>query len=253
MISLKDKKTVITGAASGIGRAAALLFADLGADVAIVDINEAGAQEVAREVEARGRRGLAVKTDITDFEQVKAMAKTVHQAFGRLDVLVNNAGWDKLEPFLQNTPETWQKVIGINLWGNIHCTRAVLEYMVQQEGAPGCIVNVASDAGRGGSFGEGVYSACKGGVIAFTKTLAREVSRQNIRVNVVCPGLTETALLSEIRQEGEKVVDAIVKSTPLRRTGKPEEVAAAIAFLASDAASFITGQTLSVSGGLTMM
>jgi 2-hydroxycyclohexanecarboxyl-CoA dehydrogenase len=165
---------------------------------------------------------------------------------------VNNAGWDIIEPFTKNTPEYWEKIIAINLRGPIFCTRAALDPMMERK--YGKIINISSDAGRVGSSGEAVYSACKGGIIAFTKTIAREMARYQINVNCVCPGPTDTPLLAEITrgETGAKIIEAMTKATPFRRLAKPEDITGAAAFLASDEAGFITGQTLSVSGGLTM-
>ena len=251
-MNLQDKIAIVTGAAGGIGRAIALKFASLGAIVVVADIKTEGAQETVNLVEKEGGKGLALKTDITDLKQVQDMVHTTLDKFGKLDVLVNNAGWDIIEPFVKNTPEFWEKVIAINLKGPIFCTRAVLDHMIERK--YGKIVNISSDAGRVGSSGEAVYSACKGGIIAFTKTIAREMARYQINVNCVCPGPTETPLLAELTkgETGAKIIDAMVKAVPFRRLGKPEDIAGAVAFLASDEAAFITGQTLSVSGGLTM-
>ncbi|HSR13537.1 MAG TPA: glucose 1-dehydrogenase [Thermodesulfobacteriota bacterium] len=251
-MDLNGKVAIITGAGGGIGRGAALKFASLGARVAVADIKREGAMETVSEIERLGSKGLDLDTDITSFAQVKAMVERTLSHFGQIDILVNNAGWDKIEPFVKNTPEFWDKIIALNLEGHIYCTRAVLDHMMGRK--YGKIVNVSSDAGRVGSTGEAVYSACKGGMIAFTKTMARELARYQINVNCVCPGATETPLLAEITsgETGAKIIDAMVKAVPFRRLGKPEDLAAAIAFLASDDAAFITGQTLSVSGGLTM-
>ncbi len=203
-------------------------------------------------MEKAGAKGLALGTDITDRAQVQDMVKTALGTFGKLDILVNNAGWDIIEPFMQNNPELWDKVIAINLKGPIYCTRAVLDHFIERK--CGKIVNISSDAGRVGSSGEAVYSACKGGIIAFTKTIAREMARYQINVNCVCPGPTDTPLLAEMTkgETGAKIIDAMTKAVPFRRLAKPEDIAGAVAFLASDDAAFITGQTLSVSGGLTM-
>jgi 2-hydroxycyclohexanecarboxyl-CoA dehydrogenase len=251
-MDLKNRVAIVTGAGGGIGRGIAVKFAALGATVVVADIKEEGARETVSLVEKSDAKGLALKTDITSFAQVREMAEAVLKAFGKIDILVNNAGWDKIEPFVKNSPEFWDKVISINLKGPIHCTRAVLDPMMERR--YGKIINISSDAGRVGSTGEAVYSACKGGMIAFTKTMAREMARYQINVNCICPGATDTPLLAELTggETGAKVIEAMVKAVPFRRLAKPEDIAGAVAFLASDEASFITGQTLSVSGGLTM-
>jgi len=224
----------------------------LGANVIVGDIKTEGAAETVSLLEKEGAKGLALKTDITDLVQVQEMVKITLSSFGKVDILVNNAGWDRIEPFMKNPPDFWDQVIAINLKGPINCTRAVLDPMVDRK--YGKIVNISSDAGRVGSSGEAVYSACKGGIIAFTKTMAREMARYSINVNCICPGATDTPLLAELTkgETGAKIIDAMVKAVPFRRLGKPEDIAGAVAFLASDEAAFITGQTLSVSGGLTM-
>ncbi len=251
-MDLKGKVAIVTGAAGGIGRGIALKLGSLGAKVLVADLKADQGMETVSLLEKEGAGGFFLKTDITDFTQVQEMVKTSLSAFGKVDILVNNAGWDRIEPFLKNTPDFWDKVIAINLKGPIHCTRAVLDHMVERK--HGKIVNISSDAGRVGSSGEAVYSACKGGIIAFTKTMAREMARYSLNVNCVCPGATDTPLLAELTQgeTGAKIIDAMVRVVPFRRLGKPEDVAGAVAFLVSDEASFITGQTLSVSGGLTM-
>jgi len=251
-MDLEEKVAVVTGAGGGIGRGIALKFASLGARVVAADIKMEGAKETVALLEKGGARGLALGTDITDFKQVQEMVKNTLRAFGQIDILVNNAGWDKIEPFMKNSPELWEKVGAVNLKGPIYCTRAVLDPMMERK--YGKIVNISSDAGRVGSTGEAVYSACKGGIIAFTKTIAREMARYLINVNCVCPGATDTPLLAELTggEAGAKIIEAMVKAVPFRRLGKPEDIAGAVAFLASDEAAFITGQTLSVSGGLTM-
>jgi 2-hydroxycyclohexanecarboxyl-CoA dehydrogenase len=251
-MDLKNRVAIVTGAGGGIGRAIAVKFAARGANVVVADIKEEGARETVSLVGKEGAKGLAQNIDITSFVQVQEMTKAVLNAFGRIDILVNNAGWDKIEPFVKNSPDFWDKVIAVNLKGPIHCTRAVLDPMMERK--YGKIINISSDAGRVGSTGEAVYSACKGGMIAFTKTMAREMARYQINVNCVCPGATDTPLLAEITggETGAKIIEAMVKAVPFRRLAKPEDIAGAVAFLASDEASFITGQTLSVSGGLTM-
>lgn len=250
-MDFQGKSAIITGAASGIGRATALEMGRLGASVAVVDLNLAGAEAVAAEVTGLGGRGRAFGVDVSNQEQVEAMVEEVCRAWGAVDILVNNAAWDELKPFMETTPEFWTKSININLKGMLYCTKAALKHMLERQ--RGAIVNVASDAGRVGSSGEAIYSATKGAMVAFTKAIAREVVRYGIRVNCVCPGLTDTPMLAAIRQGNPKLVDAIIKSIPMKRIGRPEEVAQAILFFASDRASYITGQTLSVNGGLNML
>lgn len=251
-MNLQNRVAIVTGSAGGIGRAIGLKFAALGAAIVVADVKKEGAEETVRLIEEKGGKASAILADITSQTQVQEMVRMTLEKFGHLDILVNNAGWDIIEPFVKNTPEFWEKVIAINLKGPIFCTRAVLDHMIERK--YGKIVNISSDAGRVGSSGEAVYSACKGGIIAFTKTIAREMARYQINVNCVCPGPTETPLLAEITkgETGAKIIDAMVKAVPFRRLGKPEDIAGAVAFLASDEAAFITGQTLSVSGGLTM-
>jgi 2-hydroxycyclohexanecarboxyl-CoA dehydrogenase len=251
-MDLKDKVAIVTGAGGGIGRGIALKFGSLGARVVAADIKLEGARETVSLLEKNGAKGMALRTDITDRAQVQEMVKATLGSFGKLDILVNNAGWDIIEPFTKNNPDLWEKVIAINLKGPIFCTRAVLDPMIERK--YGKIINISSDAGRVGSSGEAVYSACKGGIIAFTKTIAREMARYQINVNCVCPGPTDTPLLAELTsgETGMKIIEAMTKAVPFRRLAKPEDIAGAVAFLASDEAGFITGQTLSVSGGLSM-
>lgn len=250
-MNFDGKVAIVTGGGSGIGREVVLKLARLGAKVAIVDIDEESADKVALEVRERGGEVLVVKTDISEYDQTVAMAKAVYERFGRIDVLVNNAAWDKIQLFMETTPDLWYKLIDVNLKGPIHVTRAVLEYMTKQEEG-GAIVNVISDAAKVGSTGEAVYSAAKGGVCAFGKSLAREVARYKIRVNSTCPGPTDTPLLDDVKQTMPKVVAAIEKSIPLKRIATAREQANAIVWLASEEASYITGQALSVNGGLNM-
>lgn len=253
MQSLQGKTAFVTGAGSGIGRAIATRLANDGAGIAVADIQPDAAEATAQIVRAGGGTAQAVQVDIADFAAVQAAVQQTRATLGTIDILVNNAGWDRIEPFMQNTPELWDKLIGINLKGPLHCCRAVLDDMIAA--GHGKIVSISSDAARVGSTGEAVYAACKGGIIAFSKTLARELARHHINVNVVCPGPTDTALLAEVTAgpQGAKIIDAMTRAIPFRRLGTPEEVAAAVAFFVSPDADFITGQVLSVSGGLTMV
>jgi len=242
-----DVVAVVTGAASGIGQAAAEAIAALGGLVAAVDINLPGAEECAGRARDSGYRMHAYYVDVTEAHTVSELSEVVTRDLGPPRVLINTVGWDRIEPFLDNTPEYWEQIVDLNLLGPIRVTRAFLDGMIA--GGGGAIVNVASDAGRVGSTGETVYAGAKGGVIAFTKSLAREMARHSIRVNCVCPGPTDTPLF---RNQPQKMQDALQRAIPLGRLAQPREVADAIAFLASSRASFITGQVLSVSGGLTM-
>ena len=250
MERFKDKVAIVTGGAQGIGEAIARRFASELASVAILDVQLEKAQGVADEIGSGGGSAIAVRMDLTDSQGIKQAVKEVEDEFGGVDILINNAGWDKMVSFIQLEEELWDKIIAINLRGPITITRAVLDGMIDRN--YGKIVNIASDAGRVGSTGEAVYSACKGGIIAFTKTLARELIRYNILVNCVCPGPSDTPMIAGMAEENPRLVEALQRAIPMRRLGKPEEVAFAVAFLASDEASYITGQTLSVSGGLTM-
>ena len=249
-MKLDGKVAFVTGAGRGIGEAIAMRLAQDGATVYAADMDEATAKQTAKHILADGLKAKAVTLDVTDLEAVKDAIATVAEAEGGLDVLVNNAGWDQLEPFVRSEPATWQKVIAINYLGVIHTTHSALPGMLER--GSGRIVNVGSDAGRVGSKGEAVYSGAKGAVIAFSKTVAREVARDGVGVNVVCPGPTETPLVMEQVADNARLLKALERSIPLGRMGRPEEVAHAVAFLASEEAGFITGQTLSVSGGLTM-
>jgi 2-hydroxycyclohexanecarboxyl-CoA dehydrogenase len=246
-MNLDGRIAAVTGGASGIGRAAAATLAAAGARVFIGDLDQAGAEGACRAIATDGGTAEAITLDVTDAASVDAFAEGVLGAASRLDILVNAAGWDRLEPFLDNTPEFWEKIVAINYLGPVRVTRAFLPAMI--EAGSGAIVNVASDAGRVGSSGETVYAGAKGGVIAFTKSLAREMARNRIRVNCVAPGPTDTPLF---RSLPENMQAALERAIPFRRLARPEEIADAILFFASDRASFCTGQVLSVSGGLTM-
>lgn len=253
-MKLRGKTALVTGGGRGIGRAISLALAQEGAQVAVLDILGDNAAAVAREIEATGVKALALTADLTKRAQVdRAVADTLAQ-FGQIDVLVNNAGWDRMEMFLDSEEETWDKIIAINFKGILYVCKAALPSMVAR--GQGKVISIASDAGRAGSTGEAVYAGTKGAIIAFSKTLAREMARHKITVNVVCPGLTETPLLQGIREQSpktEKVIEAVTRAIPLGRVGQPEDIAGAVVYLASPAADFVTGQTLSVSGGLTMV
>jgi 2-hydroxycyclohexanecarboxyl-CoA dehydrogenase len=248
MGKLDNKVAIVTGSGRGIGRGIVEKLAAEGARVVVSDVDEESAREAA---EAIGGESVGLQADVTSKESVEAMVKEVMDHFGRIDILVNNAGWDKVQPFLESNESDWQRIIAINLYGTLHCCKAVLPVMVAQ--GYGKVVNIGSDAGRVGSSGEAVYSAAKGGIIAFTKTLAREMARYKINVNCVCPGPADTPLFAEIGEENPKLREALLKAIPFRRLARPEDLANAVAFLASDEAEYITGQTLSVSGGLNMV
>ena len=251
-MKLKDRAAFVTGGASGIGRAIALALAREGARVAVADVNAHGARRVAADIQATGGVAVAQPLDVTDTTAVDSSIDGVVAHWGGLHVLVNCAGWDKPMPFVETTPEFWDRILALNLRGPIACTHAVLPHMIRQE--YGKIVSIASDAGRVGSTGEAVYSAAKGGIIAFTKTIAREVARHRVNVNCVCPGPSETPLFqNEFVAQSPRLAESLKRVIPWGRLGTPEDIAPAVAFLASDEAGFVTGQTLSVSGGLTML
>ncbi|MDL9978676.1 SDR family NAD(P)-dependent oxidoreductase [Microbacterium sp. ASV49] len=247
MGALEGKIVIVTGAASGIGKGIATRLAADGAGVVVSDINEEAAVATAAEL---GGGALGIRTDVTDRASVDAAVAAVLEKFGTVDVLVNNAGWDKVEPFMTSKVPDWDRVIAINLYGTLHMSQAVLP-ILKEKGA-GAIVNIGSDAGRVGSSGEAVYSAAKGGIIAFSKTLAREVARYGIRVNTVCPGPADTPLFAGISEENPNLRTALEKAIPMRRLAQPSDLANAVAFFAADSSAYVTGQTLSVSGGLTM-
>lgn len=243
----------VSGAGRGIGRATAAALAAGGCRVAVADLRESEAAEAAGELESGGGEAVAIALDVTDAASVEAAVARTVAKLGSIDVLVNNAGWDEFHPFLETDERFWDRVIGVNFKGCLRLTRAVLPGMIDR--GWGRIVNIGSDAGRVGSSFESVYSGAKGAVIAFTKTIAREAARDGVTANTVCPGPTDTPLLAEMvaaREDGSKMIDAMTRAVPMKRLGQPGEIAAAVAFLASEDAGFITGQTLSVSGGLTM-
>jgi 2-hydroxycyclohexanecarboxyl-CoA dehydrogenase len=263
-LNLSGKSVVVTGGGSNIGRAISLAFAREGVHLTLAEIDEGQGQKVVAEARKRGAASAAlVPTDVTKWESVQGMVREVEGRLGRVDVLVNNVGWTHDRLFIEKERAEWEKEIQLNLWGMINCTRAVLDGMIARKA--GAIVSLGSDAGRMGEFREGVYGACKAGVMALSKSLAREVGRHGIRLNVVCPGMTIPASEEDFGARSMWAAETnrawsapemqarIAKVYPLRRTGKPEDVAPAVVFLASDAAGFITGQTLSVSGGYTMM
>lgn len=250
MRGLAGKAVIVTGGAGGIGSAICRRMAEEGAKVGVFDLRGDAAQKVASEI---GHEASAHACDITDLASVTAAVAAFEAAQGPTEVLINNAGWDKFAYFLETTPEDWDKIIAINLRGPIHLHHAVLKGM--QARRRGRVVNIASDAGRVGSSMEAVYSACKGGLIAFTKTIAREMARSNVTVNCVCPGPTDTPLLAQFLgggEQGEKAYEGLKRSIPLKRLGEPDDLAGMVTFLASEDAAYITGQVISVSGGLTM-
>jgi 2-hydroxycyclohexanecarboxyl-CoA dehydrogenase len=250
MNRLAGKVAIVTGAAQGIGRAIATRLAAEGAKVALADIKFEDARRVAAEISSSGATAIAVRLDVTSLDEAIAAADEVERNLGPIDVLVNNAGWDVVQPFVETTPELWDKVIAINFRGMLNCCKAIAPRM--QARGSGKIVSISSDAARVGSTGEAVYAGCKAAIIGFSKTLARELARNKINVNVVCPGPTDTALLKDAMAGREKVLESMARGIPFRRLGQPEDLAGAVVFFASSDSDFVTGQVLSVSGGLTM-
>lgn len=249
MRGLRDQSIVVTGAAGGIGAAICRRLAEEGAAVGILDLDGPRATDLAAALTDDGARALACAVDISDGHAVEDAFAACEETLGPVTGLVNNAGWDRAAPFLETEPDFWQRVIDVNLTGPLHVTRAALTRM-QARGA-GRVVSIASDAGRVGSSGESVYAACKGGMISFSKSVARELARTGITLNVVCPGPTDTPLLEAIDETG-KLQKALARAIPMGRLGQPQDLPGIVAFFLSDDAAFITGQTISVSGGLTM-
>src|SRR5437764_5120827 len=247
-MSVLDRQvTVVTGGGGGIGRASATALAAAGAGVAVWDLDGGRAKEVA---DSLSGRAAGVEVDITSRPSVQRALEITGEGLGAVDVLVNNAGVDKIEPFLDSEEATWERLVAVNYLGTVRCCHVILRGMVER--GHGRIINIASDAGRVGSSGEVVYSGTKGGIIAFSKALAREVASKGITVNVVSPGPTHTALLDQVAEANQKLYDGLARAVPMRRIAQPNDIAPAVVFLASEGAGYITGQTLSVSGGLTM-
>ena len=250
---LAGRVALVTGGAGGIGRAiAAALYAE-GAAVAVADLDGDAAVAYAATLEGSetgGGRAVGVRIDVSNSSDVGAAIAVAERELGPVEVLVNNAGIDVIEPFVESKEETWRRIVEVNYLGPVLCTRAVLDGMIER--GYGRIISISSDAGKVGSSGEVVYSGTKGGLIAFSKALAREVATSGITVNCVCPGPTDTPLLDQIAERSQKMYDSLARAVPMRRLGQPADIAPAVVFLASDGAAFITGQALSVSGGLTM-
>jgi 2-hydroxycyclohexanecarboxyl-CoA dehydrogenase len=252
MRGLKDKTVLLTGGANGIGAAIARRLGEEGCIVGILDLDGAGAKKVVEEIVQKGGKASAHAVDISDYDAVKQAVDTFEAASGPVSFLVNNAGWDRAANFLDTNPEFWKKIVAINLYGPLNVSHVVLKGMAGR--GFGRVVNVASDAGRVGSSGEAVYSACKGGMIAFSKTMSRELVSKSIIINTLCPGPTDTAILRSFLEgpDGAKIAEGLKRAIPMRRLGQPEDYPGLVAFLLSDDAAYITGQTISVSGGLTM-
>ena len=246
-MKLADKVAMVTGAAQGIGKAVALLLARNGADIVVSDVNVEKAEETAKEVQALGRKALAIKVDVAKLGDVEKMVEGILAQFGKVDILVNNAGIARDKLILRMTEEDWDAVLNINLKGTFNCTKAVVRHMSKQKG--GKIVNIASVVGEMGNPGQGNYAASKAGVIGFTKTIAREFAQRGINVNAIAPGYIETPMTDALP---EKAKEELKRLIPMDRLGKPEDVAEAVLFLVSEASSYITGQVLNVNGGIYM-
>lgn len=247
---MSKRVAFITGAGRGMGREIAGTLASKSMNIIVTDVNMENAEETVSMLKKEGAEAVAVFCDVTKLESVQEAVNKSIAHFGKIDVLVNNAGWDKVEPFLKSEPSTWKTIIDINLMGQIHTCKVILPIMI--ENGYGKVVNISSDSGRVGSSGEAVYSAAKGGIISLTKTLAREMARHKINVNCISPGPADTPLFKEIGSYNEGIAAALEKAIPFRRLAQPSDIANAVAFFISEEAGYITGQTLSVSGGLTM-
>jgi 2-hydroxycyclohexanecarboxyl-CoA dehydrogenase len=244
---LDGKTAIVTGGAGGLGTAIGAALAEVGARVALWDLDGSRAKECAGATEGSL---MGIQVDITNRSSVEAALDATVAELGPVDVLVNNAGVDKIEPFLESEESTWERIVAVNYLGTVRCCHVVVPGMVER--GVGRVVSIASDAGRIGSSGEVVYSGTKGGIIAFSKALAREVAQNGVTVNVVCPGPTDTPLLDQVAEYSTKLYEGLARAVPMKRIANPSDIAPAVAFLASDDAGYITGQTLSVSGGLTM-
>jgi len=252
MRGLKDKNALLTGGANGIGAAIARRLGEEGCVVGILDLDGAGAEKIAGEIKAAGGKASAHAVDISDYDAVKRAVETFEVASGPLAFLVNNAGWDRAANFLDTDPEFWKKIVAINLYGPLNVSHVVMKGMAAR--GFGRVVNIASDAGRVGSSGEAVYSACKGGTIAFSKTMSRELVSKGIIINTLCPGPTDTAILRSFLEgpDGAKIAEGLKRAIPMRRLGQPDDYPGLVAFFLSDDAAYITGQTIFVDGGLTL-
>lgn len=251
-VGLSGRGVLVTGAASGIARAIALRLGAEGAVVGVLDVDREGAERTAGEIAGAGGRAHALAADIADRAAVESAVAAFAEAAGPasgIGGLVNGAGWDLAGDFLDQEPEDWRRIVDVNLWGPLHVTHAVLRRMVA--GGGGRVVSLASDAGRVGSSGEAVYAACKAGIVALSKSVARELARKGVTLNVVSPGPTDTPLFQSFDPSG-KLAAALERAIPMRRLARPDDYPGLVAFLLSDEAAFITGQTVSVSGGLTM-
>lgn len=251
---MSNRVALVTGGAQGIGRGIVGSLADAGFAVVIADLNTEAAEQAAKEISTSGGQALGVRMDVTDTESVEAAVATAVETLGQIDVVVNNAGWDDFMNFVDTTEDFWDRILDVNFKGALRVIKATVPAMMER--GYGRVINIGSDAGRVGSSLEAVYSGSKGGIIAFTKTLAREVATKGVTANTVCPGPTDTPALRAFANgagdNADKVIAGMTRAVPMRRLGTPEDVGPAVAFLASEGAGFVTGQTLSVSGGLTM-